>query len=258
MATTATTNPQFTSTSAPSESRQARAAINVGDAERMLSLIGGGALTVLGLSRRSLGGLALAAVGGSLVYRGMTGHCSLYQALDLNTAGEPGPATAVRAGHGCKVEESLTINRPPADLYRFFRDFTNLPRFMQHVESITTQGPNRSHWVVSGPMSMRVEWDAEIHNERPNELIAWRSLEGSQVDTAGSIHFEALPGGRGTQVRVILKYDPPAGKIGAMATHLLGRSAEQMIREDLYRFKQQMETGQGASTVGQPQGTSPR
>jgi len=243
------------STHAPSEAPQARSQINVGDPERWLSLVGGGALALMGLSRRSLGGAALAAVGGSLIYRGMSGHCSLYQALGHSSAEETGPATSVRAGHGCKVEESMTINRSPAELFHFFRDFTNLPRFMRHVEAVTVEGPNRSHWVVRGPLGVKAEWDAEIYTERPNEMISWRSLEGSEVDTAGSIHFKARPEGRGTEVRVVLKYDPPGGKAGALIARLFGRSAEQLIRADLCRFKQLMETGEIATIEGQPHGT---
>jgi len=217
-------------------------------------MVGGGILTVFGLSRRSLGGLALAAAGGSLLYRGLSGHCSLYQALDINTAEQPGPATSVRAGHGFKVEQSMTINRPAADLYRFWRNFENLPRFMTHLQSVTVQGGNRSHWVARGPMGMPVEWDAEIHNERDNELIAWRSLEGSQVDTAGSVHFRQLPGSRGTEVRIVLKYDPPGGKVGAALAGLFGASGECLVREDLRRFKQLLEAGEIPTTEGQPQG----
>jgi uncharacterized membrane protein len=247
------TPPLARSLSAPAgQRRQAAPQVNVGDAERLLSAVGGGVLALLGLSRRSLGGLALTAIGGSLVYRGVTGHCSMYQALGVNTADQPGPATSVRAGHGVKVEQAMTINKPAAELYRFWRNFENLGRFMSHLESVTTQGGNRSHWVARGPMGARVEWDAEVHNERENELIAWRSLEGSEADTAGSVHFRQLPNNRGTEVHVVLKYDPPAGKLGAAVAWLFGRSAEQQVREDLRRFKQVMEAGEVPTTEGQP------
>ncbi len=228
-------------------------AVNVGDLERWLSVLGGSALGLFGLSRRSLGGLALAAVGGSLVYRGLTGHCACYQALGISTAEEHGPATSVPAGHGVKVEESITINKPAAELYRFWRDLHNLGRFMSHLESVRTEG-NRSHWVACGPLGTRAEWDAEIITERANELIGWRSLPGSEVDTAGSVHFRALPEGRGTEVCVALKYDPPAGKVGAAVARLFGSSPQAQIREDLRRLKQFMETGEIPTTAGQPRG----
>jgi uncharacterized membrane protein len=191
--------------------------VNVGETERWLSLLGGGALAIFGLTRQS----------------------------------ERGPATAIPAGRGAKVEEAMTINRPAKDLYDFWRDFERLPHFMKHLESVRKTGGNRSHWVAKGPLGMRVEWDAEIYNENPNEMIAWRSLEGSEVDTTGSIHFRPAPAGRGTEVRVVLKYDPPAGKAGALAAKLFGKDPEGMIREDLCRFKQLMEAGEMATVEGQ-------
>jgi uncharacterized membrane protein len=246
--------PSFRPT-APRRQPQAPSAqeVNVGDLERWLSVLGGSALGLFGLSRRSLGGLALAAVGGSLVYRGVTGHCACYQALGISTAEEHGPATSVPAGAGVKVEESITISKPASELFRFWRNLENLGRFMSHLDSVRVEG-NRSHWVACGPLGTHAEWDAEIITERPNELIGWRSLPGSEVDTAGSVHFRELPGGRGTEVRVTLKYDPPAGKVGAAAARLFGQSPQAQIREDLRRLKQFME-GEVPTTAGQPRGT---
>jgi uncharacterized membrane protein len=218
------------------------------------SLVGGGVLGLLGLSRRGPGGLALAAVGGSLVYRGLSGHCSLYQALGVNTAEERGPATSVPAGRGIKFEESITIHKPAPELYRFWRNFENLARFLDHLESVRVEG-NRSHWVACGPLGSRFAWDAEVITERENELIGWRSLPGSEVDTAGSVHFRTLPGDRGTEVRVSLKYDPPAGRAGAAIAVLFGRSPQSQVREDLRRLKQYLETGEVPTTAGQPRGT---
>jgi uncharacterized membrane protein len=230
------------------------AALNVGDTERWLSLAGGGLLALYGLSRGSLGGLGLAALGGALLYRGVTGHCGVYEALGINTAERHGARTSIPAGHGVKVEESVTILRPPEELYRFWRNFENLPRFMQHLESVRCTGDGRSHWVAKGPMGCRVEWDAEVITERENELIGWRSLEGSKVDTAGSVHFQRAAGGRGTEVKVVLKYDPPAGKLGAAVAWVLGEAPGQQVREDLRRFKQLVETGTVPTIEGQPRG----
>jgi uncharacterized membrane protein len=219
--------------------------VNVGDTERWLSMIGGGTLAAFGLSRGGLGGLALAVAGGVLAYRGFTGHCSLYGSLGLNTA-ETGPATSVPAGQGLRVEKQIRVNRAPEDLFRFWRNLANLPRIMKHLRSVTTTAGNRSHWVAEAPLGTSVEWDAEIHNERPNELIAWRSLEGSGVDSAGSVHFKRALGG-GTDVIVVLKYEPPAGKLGATLATLFGENPEKQIEEDLRRFKQMMETGATAA-----------
>jgi uncharacterized membrane protein len=236
---------------------EARASfVNVGQTERWASAIGGGALALYGLTRGTMGGVALALIGGSLIYRGASGHCTLYQATGINTAGTEGdnPNVSVRGGHGTKVEKSVTINRPPEELYSFWRNFENLPQFMKHLESVTVTGDGRSHWVAKGPAGSSVEWDAEVYNEKENELIAWRSLEGSQVDNAGSVHFEPAAGGRGTVVRVVLKYDPPAGKLGALVARLFGESPEQQVEEDLRRFKQLMEAGETLTTAGQPSG----
>jgi uncharacterized membrane protein len=228
--------------------------INVGDTERLLSFLGGTALGLFGLSRGSLGGLALAAAGGSLIYRGVTGHCGLYDKLDINTAPRLAPSTSIRAGHGVKVEESILVNRDAATLYRYWRNLANLGRFMQHLESVTEHDERRSHWVARGPMGMRFHWEAEIINEKENELIAWRSVDGSEVDTAGSVHFRELPHGRGTEMRVVLKYDAHAAQLGAPLARLLGESPRQQIHEDLCRFKQTMEAGEVATTEGQPRG----
>jgi uncharacterized membrane protein len=206
----------------------------------MASLLGGGALALYGLSRRSLGGLGLALLGGGLLYRGLTGHCDLYGVLGLST-GRRGRRTSIPAGHGVKVEASVTINRPAEDLYRLWRQLENLPHIMRHLESVSPTGPNRSHWVARGPLGQRLEWDAEIITERPNELIGWRSLPGSEVDTAGSVHFRPTPDGR-TQVQVELKYDPPAGKVGAAVAWLFGRSGGQQVRDDLQHLKEVMES----------------
>ncbi|HYY55860.1 MAG TPA: SRPBCC family protein [Pyrinomonadaceae bacterium] len=235
--------------------------VNVGEIERWASSIGGGALVVYGvtrlLSQRSVGGAVLALVGGCLVYRGATGHCDMYQAVGINTAGTgpTNPVVSVSADRGIRVEKSITINKSPEELYRFWRSFENLPRFMNHLESVTTAGEGRSHWVARAPAGTTVEWDAEVYNEKEGELIAWRSLDGADVDNAGSVRFEPATGGRGTTVRVTLRYDPPGGALGAAFAKLFGENPEQQIEEDLRRFKQVMETGETPTTEGQPSGS---
>ncbi len=233
----------------------ARPEVNVGRAERWASIAGGGALTAYGLSRKSLSGYLLAALGGAMLYRGLSGHCHVYDAFDISTADQHrNRNVSIPAGQGVRVDESVTIDRPPEELFRFWRDFSNLPRVMRHVKSATNIQDNRSHWVVLGPAGRDVEWDAEIVMERPNELIAWRTLEGSTVASAGSVHFRPAPGNRGTEVRVVLKYEPPAGKVGAAVAWLFGREPSQEIREDLIQFKATMEAGELATVEGQPRG----
>jgi uncharacterized membrane protein len=229
------------------ESAGGGVATNVGEVERWACAIGGGALALYGVTRGSLGGIALALVGAALVQRGVSGHCNVYEAMNFSTA-EGGALrnsenVSVPAERGTKVEKSVLINRPAAELYRYWRNFENLPRFMNHLESVTVTGGDRSHWVAKAPAGTTVEWDAEVYNEKEGELIAWRTLEGSQVASAGSVRFEEAPGGQSTLVRVSLKYDPPAGKVGALVARLFGENPEQQIDEDLERFRQLMETG---------------
>jgi uncharacterized membrane protein len=145
----------------------------------------------------------------------------------------------VARGEGIKVEHTITVNRPREEVYHFWRQLENLPRFMDHLESVTVLDEDRSHWVAKAPAGTKVEWDASIQDEIENELIAWRSLPGSDIDNAGSVHF--LPAGEGTEVRVVLSYDPPAGRVGAAVAKLLGEEPEQQVEQDLRRFKQVME-----------------
>lgn len=225
---------------------------NVSETERIGSAIAGGALAVLGIAKGGWAGWGLALVGGGLVYRGATGHCGLYQALDVNTAHKD--HTGVKHGHGIRVEKSVTINKQPEELYEFWRNFSNLPRFMKHLESVHDKGGSYSHWVVKAPAGMTVEWDAEVINEIENELIAWRSLEGATVPNAGSVRFEHAPGNRGSILRVSLSYEPPGGMIGSKIAKLFGEEPDQQVEEDLRRFKQLMEAGEIASTDTQPSG----
>lgn len=219
--------------------------VNVGQVERWGSMIAGGALLALGLNSRR-GGLLMSLVGGSLIYRGFTGHCHGYQALGINTA-DHNDATAVPAQHGFKAERTITVNKPADELYRYWRNLENLPHIMEHLVSVTAKDSKHSHWVATGPLNSKVEWDAEVITEREGEMISWRSLDGSQVSTAGSVRFESAPNGRGTIVRVSMKYDPPAGKVGALVADFLGSGLERQLDESLRRFKQVMETGESAT-----------
>ncbi|HKQ38883.1 MAG TPA: SRPBCC family protein [Verrucomicrobiae bacterium] len=153
-----------------------------------------------------------------------------------------------------RVERSVTIDRTPADLYAFWHNFEQLPQFMNHLKAVTVTGENLTHWVAKGPMNSDVEWDAETINDRPGELIAWKSIEGSDIYTAGSVRFQPAPGNRGTMVRVTFEYDPPAGKLGAVIAKLFGEDPAKQVNVDLRRFKQLMETGEIARTEGQSAG----
>jgi uncharacterized membrane protein len=136
------------------------------------------------------------------------------------------------------------VGRPVEEVYAYWRDFENLPRFMRHLEVVRVIDDRRSHWVARAPAGKTVEWDAEITEDRPNELIAWHSLEGADVHNGGSVRFLRAPGGRGTEVRVEIEYVPPLGKLGSKIAMLWREEPGQQVQDDLRHFKQVMETGE--------------
>jgi uncharacterized membrane protein len=215
---------------------------NISEVERWASMGAGIGLAAFGISRRRPAGYALAALGALLFRRGLTSHCDVYQALGVNTARGGGDTRAALGGSaGVIIEETITIARPQEELFRFWRNLENLPRVMRHLESVERVTDTISRWRAKGPAGLSVEWNAEIHNEVPNKLIGWRSLDGSDVVSAGSVNFE--PAGSGsTRVRVRLQYSPPGGKVGHALASLMGRDAGTEIRDDLQRFKQQVES----------------
>jgi uncharacterized membrane protein len=146
--------------------------------------------------------------------------------------------------NGVRVEEVTTINRPIDEVYSFWRNFENLPRFMRHLESVQQINDRQSRWKAKAPAGMSVEWQAETVQDVRDEWIAWRSIEGSDVQNSGSVRFRRAPGARGTEVRVQLQYNPPAGALGRGVAWLFGEAPEQQIHEDLHRFKQLMEAGE--------------
>ena len=198
------------------------------------SIGGGAAMAAFGVSRRSWPGVALAAAGGFFVYQGFR--------------------ESHRTARPIHVERSFTINRPVADVYSYWSNFENLPKFMQHLRSVETTGDRTSHWAARAPLGTAISWDAEITDERENDYILWRSLPGGAVEHRGSIEFRSAPFEGGTEVTVSLEYRPPAGKLGAGFASLFGENPEQQIREDLRRFKQLMEAGEIPTTQGQPSG----
>jgi uncharacterized membrane protein len=227
-----------------------RSAINLDHVERWASILGGAAMALYGVRRRDWGGAVVALLGGALVHRGVSGHCPVYQALGVNTEHRRrgvlekrhGPAAVLDASKAERVERTETIHRRADELYAYWRDFTNLPRVMAHLESVTIESETRSRWKVKAPAGQSVEWEAEIINEIPNELIAWKSVEEAVVPNAGSVHFTPLPRGGATEVRIVLEYQPPAGRLGAVVARLFGEEPGAQMRDDLRRFKQLMES----------------
>lgn len=213
---------------------------NLADWERLLSLVAGGALLADSIGRRSW---TLAALGGGLLARGAVGHCPVYQALGIDTSEHQRHSgwVSVPAGRGVRLDERIFIRRAPADVFEFWRNLENLPRVMSHLQLVERVGTSRTRWTAEGPLGTTATWEAEIINERAGELIAWRSLPGGDVDTAGSVRFKPSADGFGTWVRVELKYDPPAGRLGAMLARLFGDDPRRQLREDLVRLKDVLE-----------------
>ncbi|HTG44681.1 MAG TPA: SRPBCC family protein [Verrucomicrobiae bacterium] len=172
---------------------------------------------------------------------------------DMTRTRKAGGANGVHKGN-IRVKSAVTINRPKEELYRFWQNFENLPRFMYYLDSVRVTEARRSHWIAKGPGGKKVEWDSEVIDERPNELIAWRTLPGSQVHHNGIVRFEAATGGRGTVVRVEMEYKPPGGVLGATVAKLMHREPGQELHDSLRYFRQLMETGVIPTTVGQSAG----
>jgi uncharacterized membrane protein len=228
---------------------------NVARTERFGSVAAGAALVAYGIRRRDPIGLIAALVGGVLVRRGATGHCPVYYALGVSTGradevlDDPvhddvtSRAATVNARKAIKVEHSVTIAKPRAELFAFWRNFENLPRFMEHLVSVRVDSETRSHWTTKAPAGQTVEWDAEIVNVVPDSIIAWKSVGDADVANAGAVNFSDAAGDGGTVVRVTVDYEPPAGKLGALFSHVFSEEPDQQIRDDLRRFKQLMESG---------------
>ena len=209
------------------------------EVERWAGVAMATAVVAYGLSRRSLSGVAIAATAAPLAYRGLTGDWPGF------ANGAADTRVALAGGRGTHVREAIRLEVPLDVVYGFWRRLENLPRFMTHLETVTDLGSGRSHWVARGPADMPIEWDAEIINEVPNKVIGWRSIPGSDIATAGSVHFATVRQGRSTQVSVNLQYSAPGGSAARALAFVLGRDAGHMIREDLRHVKQLLE---GAST----------
>lgn len=231
---------------------------NVGDTERVVSTLAGGSLIAYGIKRKDWLGALLSVVGGGLAMRGATGHCQVYDALDFDTNRnsllEKGKVKA-KDWFEQKVEviKSVTINKSAAELYKFWRNFENLPKFMNHLESVRIIDEKKSEWTAKAPLGYKAHWGAIITEDSENELIAWRSVENSEIPNSGRVEF--LPTvDRGTVVKVTVRYAPPAGKLGALAAYFLTEEPDTQIAEDLRRFKSLMETGLIMSVEGQTSG----
>jgi uncharacterized membrane protein len=237
----------------PFNRQEKRSIQNISTAERIIGGVVGIGLIGLGLKQRSTPGMLAGVIsGGAALAMAAAGYCPVHDALGINTARKGTADPADFYDDGIHVEVRYTIAKPAAELFAFWRNFENLPRFMNHLKSVTCAGPNRSHWVAKGPAGVEVEWDAEIINEEPDRLISWRTIGKADVDSAGTVRFlEGREGG--TEVHVNMDYIPPVGRVGKALAKIFGDDPQRMIEEDMARFKQLMETGE-AARIGQSQG----
>ena len=219
---------------------------NVGYGERLITAFLGGGLLWRSLRGRSgvLGGVT-AMMGIALLNRAASGYCPAYHAMGISTHDRNDTSSLGRpkvlTDRAIKVRQSITIQRPSQDLYRYWRQLENLPKVMSHIRSVVAINEHQSHWIVDTlPHAPEIEWDAEIINEVDNERIGWRTLKGAVVGHAGSVVFEAIAEAT-TKVTVTLQYDPPGGPLGAALASLLGQDPAKTIGEDLARFKEVME-----------------
>jgi uncharacterized membrane protein len=229
-------------------------AANLSTTERAASALAGVACVIFGLRRRSVGGAMLMAGGSVLIARGASGFCPAHAWAGVAAANGRDTRSALGGAGGIRVAESVTIQKNAEELYRFWRNLENLPRFMSHLTSVTESDGGRSHWVAQAPAGTSVEWDAEIIQDLPNEMLAWRTVKHADVISAGSVHFKQTGRENETHIRVTLQYEPPAGRAGAAVAWMFGKEPSQTIREDLRRCKSLLEAGEIATTAGQPRG----
>jgi uncharacterized membrane protein len=217
--------------------------------ERWTTLATATAVMAYGFSRRTVAGTCLAVAATPLAYRGLVGE---WPSIRNGRCMHGDTRVALAGQRGIHVRESIRLEKPVDEVYRFWRQLTNLPRFMTHLDEVTDLGDGRSHWVAKGPADMRIQWDAEVINEVENKVIAWRSLPGADVVTAGSVTFSTVRRGQSTEVTVHLQYASPVGKAGAWLATLVGHEPSQTIREDLRHLKQVLEAGEIPRTTPGP------
>ncbi|MCC6508487.1 MAG: DUF2892 domain-containing protein [Pirellulaceae bacterium] len=238
---------------------QASSCENVGTTERLVSAGLGGLLVATGVVRGRLPGLLLSAVGASLLYRGLSGYCALYQQLGLSTCdldsdqsddaqstrmiSERGPLAAFLPDHdaikGVKVEETFVIDRSAHDLYEVWTRWEELPKFLPHIKSIKKIGAKRTQWIAEAPLGMTLTWDADILKQDADRMVSWKSVQGD-VGTAGSVHFKEV-GDQKTEMRVSMQYDPPGGKVTAMVAEFFNMGLDKRVRDDLEKFKERLD-----------------
>lgn len=222
------------------EGQEQRGGLGAGNAYQIAPLVVGGLMAALGLRRGGWLGYGIALAGLGVMQQSFTGKPAIQEWMGLGGDEEGQESRAVTASH------SVTINRSPEELYKFWRDFSNLTQVLSNIERIDVIDDRHSHWVAKAPGGMHVSWDAEVTDDQENRRIAWRSQAGADVPNWGHVEFRPAPGGRGTEVHAVIRYEPPAGAIGRMIAKMFGREPQEQMRHDLQQFKRIMETGAGS------------
>jgi uncharacterized membrane protein len=230
---------------------QRRTHTNLTRADRMGYAAGGIGLIAWALGRRGAAGLGAAGLGGWLLYQAYTGSNPMFEPLGIRVNRHPAEAGAAET---IVLDEVITVGRPRDELYRFWRDLQALPRIAPRLREVTVTDSRRSHWRIDGPRGTPVEWQSEITHDEPGQEIAWRTTRDEVLTHFGTVRFRPAAGDRGTVVEVHLEYVPPAGALGTAVARLAGQSPQRLVREALRRMKQLLETGEIATTRGQPAG----
>jgi uncharacterized membrane protein len=227
----------------PRSAESGAARTNLGKNERILSVLGGGALAALGLRRKGVPGVILGVAGAALVQRGVTGHCQLYAALGIDRAHDttrPGKPDPDAGFHG---SARTAIKRPARELYDYWRDFTAAPRFRDAVTRVEILDESTSRWTAAGPMGRSFQWTSRLTEDRPGEYIAWESIEPSDIPNRGSVRFTPFGDGTQAEVHYTVAIDPPGGVVGQAILGLFHSMPQAMLEDDLRRFRELMEAG---------------
>lgn len=227
----------------PRGGEKGAARTNLGKNERILSVVGGGALALLGLRRKGVQGAILGLAGSTLVHRGVTGHCQLYGALGIDRSDKDPGAARAGASAGFSGTARTAIRRPAHELYDFWRDFTTAPRFRDSITAVEILDASTSRWTAAGPMGRSFQWTSRLTEDRPGEFIAWESVAPSDVPNRGSVRFTPFGDGTQAEVHYTVEIDPPGGVVGQAILGLFHQAPQAMLEEDLRHFRELMERG---------------
>ncbi|MFU8807276.1 MAG: SRPBCC family protein [Bradymonadaceae bacterium] len=208
---------------------------------QIASMLGGGAMMAYGLAKRGVRGMIMAAAGGGLLFLGMR-----------QSGMGQGMSRRMSKGRKIEIEETIIVDRPIEDVFEFWSNFENFPRFMKHIESVERRGDRGSHWAAAVPvMDATLDWDAEMTEIRDNEIISWRSIKDADIYNEGTVRFRQLPDGQRTEVTARICYQPPAGVLGTVAAKFLNVIPRSFVKNDMESFKEIVESEEGIGMTGE-------